>query len=230
MRPDVGKTGHSILYKVISKALDLASQVYNIFYRQAISMVSMVRDHFRDKKMGIDTYGNASMIEKSLYGDAGEYAPISYEEMDGILAYLDPREDDIFVDLGCGMGRAVLLAASRRLKKSVGVELKEALIAAALDNLSGARGLMSPVELIHTDAATFDIKEGTIFFLYNPFGHKTTSKVADNIRRFSETAPKPVRIVYYGPQYRHIFDEAPWLELEKELCGGTTAIWRSKKI
>jgi predicted RNA methylase len=181
-----------------------------------------------DKSLNIRTDEWHRTKDTSLCRDACEYIPTTYDKLNEIFGYLGLSDRDIFVDLGCGMGRAVLLAATKKIKKSVGVELDPDLVADAAENLRRARGLISPVEFINADAAAFEIKEGTIFFLYNPFGCRTIVRVADNIRKFLENSRGAARIVYFGPQYRHVFEDAPWLELEKELSGNDTVIWRSR--
>ena len=43
------------------------------------------------------------------------------------MNYLKLDANDVFVDLGCGKGRAVFLAAAQKLKKVIGVELRKEL-------------------------------------------------------------------------------------------------------
>ena len=57
--------------------------------------------------------------------------------------------------VGCGEGRPVCLAATRALKKVVGVELREGLVAAARANASKMRFKKTPIDIIQCDAADF---------------------------------------------------------------------------
>ena len=87
-----------------------------------------------------------------------------------------------FVDVGAGMGRAVLLAAEMPFKAVVGVELHPGLAGIARKNLTVWRGsgrvpkLMkgskrAPVTMICGDALDFTWPEGPcLAFLFNPFG------------------------------------------------------------
>ena len=157
------------------------------------------------------------------------HVPAPYADMRRIIDYLKMTPEDVFIDLGCGKGRALFVAASENLKKAIGVELDERLLAVAGQNLQNAKTLNCPVEIVAHDAATYNIDLGTVFFFYNPFGHNTMAKVLDNIKFSLEKSPRRAHTVYYCPQYRYLFDEAPWLEFETELNNGRTVIWRNKK-
>jgi SAM-dependent methyltransferase len=83
-------------------------------------------------------------------------------------------ENFTFVDVGAGMGRAVLLAAEMPFKAVVGVELHPGLAAIARKNLTvwrkagRARG---PMKIICGDAVEFEWPAGPcLAFLFNPFG------------------------------------------------------------
>jgi SAM-dependent methyltransferase len=85
-----------------------------------------------------------------------------------------PLEDFTFVDVGAGMGRAMLLAAELPFKSVVGVELHPGLAAIARKNLTvwrragRARG---PTKIICGDAVDFEWPAGPcLAFLFNPFG------------------------------------------------------------
>src|SRR5437016_3258016 len=86
----------------------------------------------------------------------------------------------------CGQRIRVFAVATRRLKKVVGIELDKTLVDIARANLVKFRKLKvshSPIEILHLDVTTFDPKEGTIFFMFNPFGHETTQHVLNRIKR-----------------------------------------------
>jgi hypothetical protein len=79
-----------------------------------------------------------------------------------------------FVDVGAGMGRAMLLAAEMPFRNVVGVELHPGLAGIARKNLAtwrkGGRG-RTPAKLICGDALEFAWPEGPcVAFLFNPFG------------------------------------------------------------
>jgi predicted RNA methylase len=91
-----------------------------------------------------------------------------------------------FVDIGCGKGRAcILAAASRRYDRVVGVELSEELVEIARQNVARFGGIR-PIELICEDATRYHIPtEQSLVFLNNPFDASLLRTFIDhNIERF----------------------------------------------
>jgi SAM-dependent methyltransferase len=85
-----------------------------------------------------------------------------------------PIEDFTFVDVGAGMGRAVLLAAEMPFEAVVGVELHATLAGIARRNAAIWRKTgreRAPIRIVCGDAVEFDWPKGPcLAFLFNPFG------------------------------------------------------------
>ena len=83
-------------------------------------------------------------------------------------------EATTFVDVGAGMGRAVLLAAEMPFRQAIGVELNPALVRRARHNLTAwrkATWAQSPMRMVCGDAVDFVFPPGPcVAFLFNPFG------------------------------------------------------------
>ncbi|HEY1161350.1 MAG TPA: class I SAM-dependent methyltransferase [Terracidiphilus sp.] len=83
-------------------------------------------------------------------------------------------EETTFVDLGAGMGRAVLLSSELKFKAVVGVELHPALAGIARKNMGiwrAAGRARAPMRMVEGDAVNFELPEGPVVaFLFNPFG------------------------------------------------------------
>jgi SAM-dependent methyltransferase len=79
-----------------------------------------------------------------------------------------------FVDLGAGMGRAVLLASEMGYKEAVGVELHPTLAGIARRNVAVWRKAgreRGSMRIVEGDAVEFELPEGpVVVFLFNPFG------------------------------------------------------------
>ena len=106
--------------------------------------------------------------------------------------------DDVFVDLGSGKGRVLLSVATKNLKKVIGIEIRKDMFDIAMENLEKSKMKNTPVEIVNADVATFDMKEGTIFFMFNPFGINTQKRVLENIRSSLVVNPRQVRIICCG--------------------------------
>lgn len=85
-----------------------------------------------------------------------------------------PLRDFTFVDIGAGMGRAVLLASELPFRQVIGVELHPALARIARSNLRlwrAAGRVHAPTRISCCDASEFPLPQGPVLlFLFNPFG------------------------------------------------------------
>ena len=85
-----------------------------------------------------------------------------------------PLDQYTFVDLGAGMGRAVLLAAGFPYRAVVGVELNPTLARIARKNLARWRAAgraQAPMRMLCRDATEYRFPAGPcVAFLFNPFG------------------------------------------------------------
>ena len=89
----------------------------------------------------------------------------------------------MFYDIGSGMGRIVCAVARKRLRKGIGMELSEPLCQIARRNAMKLRGRKAPIEMVCGDASTADLREGTIYFMFNPFGADTMRDTPENIMK-----------------------------------------------
>src|SRR5436309_3289397 len=82
------------------------------------------------------------------------------------------RKEWTFVDLGCGKGRAVLLASLLSFKEAIGVEFSPTLAAIARENLARFRDYQQQdcqALIVDADAADYMFTVDKIFlYLFNP--------------------------------------------------------------
>jgi SAM-dependent methyltransferase len=195
-------------------------------------LASTIRGYCRDRALGhIDTsYSSLHRTAQGCYGDSLDYVPSGYTALTAMLRHLRPKETDVFVDLGCGKGRVLFAVAEHRLRKVIGVELDDALVSIARSNVakfSKATGCRTPIDVRHLDVTEFDPKEGTIFYMFNPFEYKTMLHVINNIRASLAAHPREVRILYSNPKQAMVLDMQDWLTREGELEKSGIYIWRN---
>ena len=96
-------------------------------------------------------------------------------------------EQTTFVDVGAGMGRAMLLAAEMPFRSVIGVELNPTLIRIARRNLAlwrKAARARAPMRLVCGDATEFVFPDGPcLAFLFNPFGAAVMRRFLKNVAR-----------------------------------------------
>src|SRR5262249_19045498 len=146
---------------------------------------------------------------EDLPDDSLDYFPSGYKAISAVLRHVPFKEEDVFVDLGCGKGRILFEVAGRRLKKIVGVELSEPLCEVARSNLHRflkAGGGRTPIDIQSCNVTAFDPSEGTIFYMFNPFGLETMKSLLSNIRMSLLSHPREIRIVYNNPVHASYLD------------------------
>ena len=109
----------------------------------------------------------------SRHGDGLWYAPPDYRYLRRIMRILRPGPEDVFYDIGSGMGRVLCVAAQWRISRVVGIELDRPRCNIARRNADRMRGRHAPIDVRCEDASTADLSDGTIYYLYNPFGPET---------------------------------------------------------
>jgi SAM-dependent methyltransferase len=171
-----------------------------------ISTVDQSNTH--DLKAG---WWKGPTTEKSRFRDNHKYASPDYHYIRKTVKILNAASEDVVFDIGCGKGRVLCLFAREPVKKCVGVELMEDLCHEARANAVRMRGRRSPVEIFCQDAAQANLAEGTIYYLFNPFGAETLDAVLQNIRRSLSEFPRRVRIVYHNSVHKAVLDSCEWV-------------------
>ncbi|KAF6265815.1 S-adenosyl-L-methionine-dependent methyltransferase [Scenedesmus sp. NREL 46B-D3] len=118
-------------------------------------------------------------------GDA-TYGEVQASGVDTLLRYLAMDSSSVFVDLGCGRGRAVLqVAMHSTVSKAVGIELSESRLEqaeAALEVLQQQGVALQPIELRHADLSSCSLQEGTHFYVCSTaFGAGICRSIAERL-------------------------------------------------
>jgi SAM-dependent methyltransferase len=95
---------------------------------------------------------------------------------------------DVFVDLGAGLGRPLLLAHLASGARAIGVELQPHLIEHARG--AAARLQLDAVQLLPGDAAAGgDLPDGTVYFVYSSFNGAALARVLAGLARVAARHP-----------------------------------------
>lgn len=204
-----------------------------IYYAVTICLKDIYRlieDMRWDRRLGIRTcYDDTDLEERAQYKDEVIYRPTSYHRIRKMIAYLKLGPDDVFVDFGSGKGRVLAMACQEPVKKVIGVEIQKRLADKALENVNKLEHKKAPVEVLRQDVTHFDPREGTVFFMYDPFRYQTFVSVLENIRRSLSAAPRNVRLVYFDERYADILNAQDWLKLDGEIGHTRIFVWSAKR-
>ena len=111
--------------------------------------------------------------------------------------------DFIFVDLGSGKGRALLLASEYPFREVIGVEVQPELHRIAQDNVarfnSSARKC-TRISSFCMDAREFEFPdEPTVLYLFNPFPDYVMKTVLQKLQESLRARPRKVFLLYNTP-------------------------------
>ncbi len=141
-------------------------------------------------------------------------------------------ENQVFVDLGSGKGRALLLASRLPFKEIIGVELSADLHAIACRNIAIYRDdgqRCNRIRSLCQDAGSFEFPpEKLVIYLFNPFGEQVMREVVSRIEDSLKRNPRRVHVMYLKPLHRQLFDQSEWFEVLQ--ATERYVIYRSKEL
>src|SRR5579859_1395497 len=155
------------------------------------------RDEF-DLKYGTDTFGlvraintrSPNLVHGNKYEACGEgVVRWSIENCGMEIA------DTTFIDIGCGKGRVLIVAAMYPFKSIVGIEYSPELARICRRNLEKLK-IENRCEVVVADAADYQFPKGNLLvFLYNPFDAIVYGQVLKNLSGMDAR----IRLANHGP-------------------------------
>ncbi len=109
--------------------------------------------------------------------------------------------ETVFIDVGAGMGRAMLLAAEMPFREVIGLELNPALVRIARRNLTGWRDAgrvkAGDVRIVEGDAVEFLLPTSPVVaFLFNPFDGPVMKKLLTRWQGVLAVEPNHLDVIY----------------------------------
>jgi SAM-dependent methyltransferase len=179
-----------------------------------------------ERRLGVSTSGRTASEALGCNEHHSFYAPTAYGNVLRILRALDIRPDrrQVLVDVGCGKGRVLVMAARLPFARVVGIDRSPELVAEARRNVEQARrrGADTRVDLVTADAAAYGIPDdATIVYFASPFGGHVLDSVLTQVSVSLARAPRRLRIVSHGYDAGNPFErqirECEWLRLRTEV-------------
>lgn len=173
-----------------------------------------------DREFGTDTGGVIPLWRLrigSRYRNQGARYQASPPQIVRELIERIPIQHDefVYVDLGSGKGRTLLVASEYPFKRIIGVEFSPELHAVAEENIrryQSDRRRCSDLTSICADASNFELPaENLVLFLYNPFGEEVLSHVLMNLERSLAGNERGIYVLYWNPVQRQLLDSCPFL-------------------
>ena len=193
-----------------------------------IAWVIILQEIKGEKKYGIDTSGADKLRKLEKKGidisHATIYMPVSYSLLEEVFEQLttnDGSQTTItnfhhFLDIGCGKGRALCVAAHKGFIKVTGIDLSRDLCDKAKENLSITKQKVPLLDfaVINNDAFYFEIPADVdCIFFFNPFDEVIMSGVVKNILSSIHQHPRKISAVYVNPMHKELFLKAGFNEV-----------------
>ena len=169
-----------------------------------------------EKKYGISTIGYddlKSLEEKGIdISHATMYMPANYFGLDRIFDAMKSINscEGHFLDLGCGKGRTLVVAAYYGFKKVTGVDFSKSFCDEARLLAESVKDGYPNCEfrVQHQDAFYYEIPDDVnVIYLFNPFDEVIMSGVVSNILKSLRANPRTMYIMYINPQHEKLFTE-----------------------
>lgn len=173
--------------------------------------------HPFDKLHGTDTSGllpgttiaeGTGVLPKDLTAYYG-VAPSILEALVDLWLHectpLQPIEKTVFLDVGAGKGRAMLLASRHPFLRVEGIELNPQLAAIASSNIAlwekdAAAEALAPVVLHQADATRHLLPlEPTLAYLFHPFEARLLRRFLRHVQASLQAHPRPFDLAYVNP-------------------------------
>ena len=174
-----------------------------------------------ERKYHISTLGEDEL--KSLKGrgidisHATIYMPINYYVIERLMREIVKYESNkTFLDVGCGKGRAMIVAAAYGFEQITGIDFSKEFCedSEATIKLYSQKNSTAHFTVINTDAYYFEIPNDiTTIFFFNPFDGFIMNEVVSNIIKSRNRNSRTIRVLYANPQHKSIFIENGFSEI-----------------
>jgi len=156
-----------------------------------------IKETYKLKIKGIDT------------SSAFEYMPSNYVLLEKVFDEVNKHpHNKTFLDIGCGKGRSLVVAAYFGFEKIMGIEFIPEYYRQLQKQINkiAVRFPAVSFSITCTDAAQYKIPdEVQVIFFYNPFNEKVMRRVVQNIVDSLSRAKRPLFIIYFNPIYKQQF-------------------------
>ncbi len=187
-------------------------------FRARLARVPLAeRDAWVDRLLGLDELPDD---DPALPRGCVPYLPCPVAAILAAADHAAVTAEDVFVDVGAGLGRAAALMHLLTGASTIGLEIQPTLVRAA--RRLAARLPELRLAIVEGDAARLAgrMTEGSVFFLYCPFSGERLARLLDDLEAVART--RPIRICCVDLP----LPPRPWLALAAQ-PSGDVGIYRS---
>lgn len=163
-----------------------------------------LNDRLWEQRLGVRTSGNLACGR----GDCHDYGTTHYRNLFRILKGIPmDLSEACFVDIGCGLGRAMRVAQICGCKKVIGLDFNPELARIAKRTCPDAFVLCA-------DATRYTVPaDANLLFLYNPFEGQVLRDTIDNIYDSLRLHPREIYIPYINHDwFDPLVEDLAWIK------------------
>lgn len=192
--------------------------------------VSFVADYWFDIRYGTDTMmwvAKANLHTSSAnVQHSAKYQPTKFRPFVKLMKRLQFPAGSVFVDVGCGKGKVLLMARRYPFKKLVGIEFDPTLCQIAESNLRQYEmitGWRSEAQVVCSDVLDYEIQaDQNVWFLYNPFDAVVIHQFLAKLSRSIAQHPRKVWLIYHVPRHEQaLAGHGLFMRSEYHFVGGS---------
>lgn len=177
----------------------------------------LLEEAWLERRHGLHTAGKIAQHALSDTTEGQSYEAVSYRALKRIFQRIAPKAEDheVFLDAGCGMGRALVLAARHPYQRVEGFDIAQSLISIAQHNLArpDPHRRCHNVQATQADALQYQVpRDVTTVFLFNPFRGSVLASFLSHLQASLTLNPRRLRLVVANPtHFQQAATAAAWL-------------------
>lgn len=168
-----------------------------------------------EKKYQLNTSVPIELVDLTIQsGDrskSSRYEAVNFFVLEALLQKMRDTTTEIsFTDLGCGKGRAMVVAAHYGFTKIKGIDFASEVCLSAEKNMEALHKKFPAIhyEIFCDDVLNYTIeKNESVFFMFNPFNEEIIREFLIKIERSIAQYPRTIYILYASPRHIETFFE-----------------------
>lgn len=176
----------------------------------------MIRHEVRgEKKYQINTTAPAELpdltIQQGDISKSSRYEAVNFFILESLLQKMRSLDNvSSFSDLGCGKGRAMVVAAHFGFTRLKGVDFAKEVCEEAESNLQKTKQIFPGISygIICGNVTEYVVEPWeSVFFMFNPFDNETIGIFLEKIEVSLRSSPRTVYFLYASPKHIDTFFE-----------------------
>jgi len=144
-------------------------------------------------------------IEDADITRSSPYEAVNYYMLERLLkTFIHLSGATSIIDLGCGKGRVMVVAAHLGFKKLIGIDFAKELCEEATLNMERTKAIINDIEwkVVYGNVLDYPIQpDDAVFFMFNPFVEETLSLFLDKLEISCKENPRKLWFLYASPQH-----------------------------